>query len=606
MEQMPAWEVRIRARRLGLPRPARDAQDRAVAVATTDAGTIELHWWRTGDQTIRQATDRVEGTIAGMLDPTGEYLWWFDDRSGDEKGVWRRQIFDSPPGNCEDATRLPAAYSSGLALGVGVAVVGSSDEGGVRIHLVEGDHEARLLYSHTEEASVGDLSRDDSLVAIEHSEHGDSRHPAIRVLRVTDGSTVGDLHDGPGKAVHPIAFAPGPGDSRLLVLHERAGTPALMIWDPVQGNETEITVDAPGEVEDADWWPDGRSVLVALSHQARTRLVRVTLDTLTTERIGPDAGTVRAFTVLGDGQVWASWSSAAESSSIRRFELTTTAPGDVLLRPPGPTAPPSVAVTDLWVDGPGGPIHALLRRPTGADTTFPLPLIVEAHGGPTAHDVDAFDPYASAWVDHGFAVVQVNYRGSTGYGAAWRDALEARVGHTELADIRAVRDHLVDAGIADSKRVVLAGASWGGYLTLLGLGTQPEAWSLGIAGVPVADYVAAYEDEMDALKAFDRSLFGGSPADVPERYADASPINYVDSVRAPVLILAGANDPRCPIRQIDNYVECLRRNGTSHQVYRYDAGHGSLVNDERVRQLRVELDFVAQHLKAQTPNNSAP
>ena len=131
---------------------------------------------------------------------------------------------------------------------------------------------------------------------------------------------------------------------------------------------------------------------------------------------------------------------------------------------------------------------------------------------------------------------------------------------------------------------------------LLGLGTYPDRWALGLAGVPVADYVAAYEDEMEALKAFDRSLFGGSPEEVPVKYADASPITYVEAVRAPVLILAGENDPRCPIRQIENYQMALQEREIPHEVYRYDAGHGSLVDDERVRQVRAELDFAPRHL----------
>jgi dipeptidyl aminopeptidase/acylaminoacyl peptidase len=253
-----------------------------------------------------------------------------------------------------------------------------------------------------------------------------------------------------------------------------------------------------------------------------------------------------------------------------------------------------VAVEDVWVDGPGGRIHALLRLP--ADATTPLPLLVDVHGGPTHHDVDAFDPYASAWVDHGYAEVQVNYRGSTGYGSAWRDALEQRVGHIELEDVCAVRDHLVAIGVADPERIVLAGRSWGGYLTLLGLGTRPDGWAVGLAGVPVADYVAAFEDEMEGLKAFDRSLFGGSPQEVPDKYADSSPLTYVEQVRAPVLVLAGENDPRCPIRQIENYVVRLEQLGHPHQVYRYDAGHGSLVDDERVKHMRLELDFAARHL----------
>jgi dipeptidyl aminopeptidase/acylaminoacyl peptidase len=261
--------------------------------------------------------------------------------------------------------------------------------------------------------------------------------------------------------------------------------------------------------------------------------------------------------------------------------------------------PGSVPIEDVWVDGPGGPVHALLRRPAGADGspfTGPLPTIIDVHGGPTHHDADVFRAYPSAWVDHGYAVVEVNYRGSTGYGSAWRDALDARVGHIELQDVVAVRDRLVADGIADPDRTVLAGASWGGYLTLLGLGTYPDRWVVGLAGVPVADYLAAYEDEMEGLKAFDRALFGGSPEQVPDKYHDSSPLTYVDGVTAPVLILAGENDPRCPIRQIENYVAVLEQRGIPHEVYRYEAGHGSLVDDERVKQVRLELDFAARHL----------
>ena len=87
-----------------------------------------------------------------------------------------------------------------------------------------------------------------------------------------------------------------------------------------------------------------------------------------------------------------------------------------------------------------------------------------------------------------------------------------------------MHDWAVESGLADPAACVLEGWSWGGYLTLLGLGRQPERWAVGCAGVPVADYVAAYEDEMEPLRAFDRSLFGGSPTEVPETYRTASPL----------------------------------------------------------------------------------
>src|SRR5205085_6731675 len=137
---------------------------------------------------------------------------------------------------------------------------------------------------------------------------------------------------------------------------------------------------------------------------------------------------------------------------------------------------------------------------------------------------------------------------------------------------------------------------WGGYLTLLGLGTQPDVWAVGLAAVPVADYVTAYNDEMEGLKALDRTLLGGTPEEVPERFRASSPLTYVDEVRAPVYISAGVDDPRCPIRQVENYVQRLEQRGHPHEVYRYDAGHGSLVVEERIKQVRLELDFAQRYV----------
>lgn len=580
---------------MSLPRWARDAPNRC-AVTATSGGALEVHSFDVATSTLTQATSRREGTARTLIDPAGEWLWWFDDGDGDEFGIWRRQPFGSGPQHpAEVATPLPPAYSAGIVLGrKGLAVVARNDESyGTQIHVVVPNAPARLLYAHPEDAGVGALSEDGNLVAIVHSEHGDARHLAIRVLRVNDGSTVAQLWDGKGKGVEPLGFAPVAADPRLLVLHERRGRGELLIWNVLTGEQRELDPIPAGEVADASWFDSATHLLASVNHQARTRLFRVDLASSTWEPIGPTDGTVLSETTRPDGDVWALWSSAAQPPAVRNLA------GEVVLVPPGDPAPASVPVQDVWVKGPGGPVHALLRRPVTEDTApvpGPLPLLIEVHGGPHAHDVDAFHAYPSAWVDHGFAVVQVNYRGSTGYGSTWRDAMDTRVGHTELEDVVAVRDHLVRTGVADPARVVLNGASWGGYLTLLGLGTYPDRWSLGLASVPVADYVTAYEDEMEGVKAFDRALFGGSPEQVPDKYRDSNPISYVDAITVPVLIMAGENDPRCPIRQIENYLSRLAEHGVRHEVYRYDAGHGSLVDAEQVRQVKVEISFTTRYL----------
>ncbi|GGS85664.1 S9 family peptidase [Streptomyces chromofuscus] len=591
-EDMPDWEKRFRAPRVSLPDWAEDAPDRSLFVSNA-TGTYELYAWdrATGEQ--RQATNRPNGTTDGVLSPDGEWIWWFDDKDGDEFGVWRRQAFAGG----EDELAVPGldpSYPAGLALGRDgrTAVVGrSTDEDGTTIHLARVGEAPVEIYRHRESAGVGDLSHDGSLIAVEHTEHGDAMHSALRVLR-PDGTPVAELDDTKGGTVElgleVLGFAPVERDTRLLIGHQRRGRWEPLVWDVATGEESDLALDLPGDVS-AEWYPDGSGLLIGHSHEARGELFRYDLRTRELVKVPTPTGTVSGATARPDGTVEYLWSSAAEPSSVR-----STA-GGVVLDPPGMKSPGSVPVEDVWVEGPGGRIHALVQKPVGA--SGPLPTVFDIHGGPTWHDSDSFAAGPAAWVDHGYAVVRVNYRGSTGYGRAWTDALKHRVGLIELEDIAAVREWAVGSGLADPERLILTGGSWGGYLTLLGLGTQPDAWTLGIAAVPVADYVTAYHDEMEALKAMDRTLLGGTPEEVPERFAASSPLTYVDRVKAPVYISAGVNDPRCPIRQIENYVGRLEERGAVHEVYRYDAGHGSLVVDERIKQVRLELDFAARHLK---------
>ncbi|HYT25337.1 MAG TPA: prolyl oligopeptidase family serine peptidase, partial [Actinomycetota bacterium] len=268
--------------------------------------------------------------------------------------------------------------------------------------------------------------------------------------------------------------------------------------------------------------------------------------------------------------------------------------GDAVLRPPGPRAPGGVAYESWAFANPAGDrVHGFLAAPAGPG---PHPTVLLVHGGPHHHDADSFSPEVQAWVDHGWAVGLVNYRGSTGYGKAWQDVLEGDPGRPEVEDVVAGRDDLVARGVADPDRVVIAGASWGGYVTLQTIGTAPDGWRAALAVVPVADYVSAYADESEGLQALDRSLFGGGPEEKPELFAERSPITHAGEVKVPVLLMVGENDTRCPLQQVLNYAERLTELGKEFELDRFDAGHGALVVDERIRQAEVELDFAARHV----------
>jgi dienelactone hydrolase len=578
------WQARFRAPRVSLPDWAEDAPQRSL-YASDVSGVVEQYAWDRDTDTHRQVTDRPNGTLAATLSPDGETIWWFADTDGDEFGVWMTQPFPGGP----DTVALPQvgpAYPAGLEIGHRVVAVGRSTDDGSELWIAPAGGSPSVFYATPDTASVDALSRDDTLLVYSHSEHGDPRYPALRVLRTDDLGLVADKWDGEGRGLHALSFCPVAGDQRLLVGHERRGREELLIWDVAADTETELVLDLPGDVT-AGWYPDGSALLVGHDHAARSELYRYDLATAALVQLETPRGVVRGATARPDGTVELAWSSSEKPPVIRRAD------GPVVLAAPGAEPPAAYPVEDRWVPGPGGDVHALLVRPAGK---APFATAFLVHGGPEALDDDSYRARRAAYVDAGYAVVHVNYRGSSGYGSQWRDALTGRPGLTELEDVGAVYDALVAEGVVDPARAILSGGSWGGFLTLLGLGTQPERWAAGIAEVPVADYLAAYEDEMEGLRAYDRALFGGSPQEVHDVYVRSSPITYVDAVAAPVLVVAGANDPRCPIRQIDNYLAALDEHGKAHEVYRFDAGHGSLVIEETIRQVEVALGFALRHV----------
>ena len=220
-----------------------------------------------------------------------------------------------------------------------------------------------MIYRHPDPASVDALTRDDELLVISHSEHGDPRYPALRVLRTADTTedepaVVAEKWDGEGRGLHALEFGPLPDDRRLLVGHERRGREELLIWDVVADTETEIVLDLPGDVT-AGLYPDGSALLVGHDHAARSELYRYDLASGALEKLDTPPGVVRGATARPDGTVELAWSSSARPPVIRRAD------GPVVLSVSDEEPPAAYPVEDRWVPGPGGDVHALLVRPEG-------------------------------------------------------------------------------------------------------------------------------------------------------------------------------------------------------------------------------------------------
>lgn len=150
---------------------------------------------------------------------------------------------------------------------------------------------------------------------------------------------------------------------------------------------------------------------------------------------------------------------------------------------------------------------------------------------------------------------------------------------------------LVENKIAQPDKVLLTGDSYGGFLTLQALGRRPDLWAGGMAVVAIVDWLLLYEESNEGLRGYQRSLFEGTPEEKPEAHRIASPITYAADVKAPILVIQGSNDSRCPPRQMQVYEEKLKSLGKDITVHWFDAGHVSMANDEQIAHMEMKLKF---------------
>jgi dipeptidyl aminopeptidase/acylaminoacyl peptidase len=597
MSSLPTWVRRFRAPILSFPSWAPDAPDRLV-LASTEGGSYQLVAWDRATGRRRQVTQDPVGVLEGRPTRDGEQVIWFRDETGAEAGTYVVAPFDEDVPPEPLFTGLPEGWAQGLAIGRRRSIAGVSTAEGFAIWASEGDAPARVVHQHPEPVHVSGgsgmtgsidrqaLSADETVAVLEVMDDGDVFHPALRAIDAQTGATLAELRYA-GLALAGFGFSPVRGDQRVAITHERTGERQPALWNPVTGQVDDLALDLDGVVEPVDWWPDGTALLLLQLVEGRHRLHAYDLATGAVEPLETEPGSITAAAVRPDGEVW-----YRVHNGLHPARLLAVGSPTPVLAPHGPEAPAGRPFETWWFANPAGQrVHGFIVRPEGDG---PHPVMLRVHGGPHSTDMDRWAPDLQAHVDAGFLVAMVNYRGSEGFGQAWRDELVGNAGFGELEDVIAGLDDLVARGVADPARVVLAGWSWGGYVTLLGLGRHPDRWAAGVAGVPVADYVAAYEDEVPMLQALDRALLGGSPETVPIQYVERSPITYADSVRAPLLVLAGENDSRCPIRQVRNYVDRLHARGVEPEVYTYLTGHASYDVEERIRQTAIVLDFLAR------------
>ncbi|MGD1048208.1 MAG: S9 family peptidase, partial [Candidatus Krumholzibacteriaceae bacterium] len=245
-------------------------------------------------------------------------------------------------------------------------------------------------------------------------------------------------------------------------------------------------------------------------------------------------------------------------------------------------------------------IHGYLTVPRGVKDKN-LPLLVMPHGGPWARDEWGYDPYAQFFANRGYAMLQMNFRGSTGYGKKFLNAGNKQWGDAMQNDITDGVRYLVKKGIADPKQVAIFGGSYGGYATLAGLAFTPDVYAAGISYVGPSNIITLLNSippYWAVLKAtFNERVGDPSKPEDAERLKRQSPLFSAKNITAPLLVVQGANDPRVKKAESDQIVVALRDLGRDVEyIVAPDEGHGFAGADNRMA-LSVAIEkFLSKHL----------
>ncbi|HEV8470647.1 MAG TPA: S9 family peptidase [Candidatus Limnocylindria bacterium] len=577
-----------------------------VAFSWNRSGTFEVYSVPLEGERIFQLTDAGERSVWPRWSPDARMLAflrdsggnecfdiWLVDRDGEherkltnEPGVMHRDIAWSP-----DGTKL--AYTANAA-GKGFAV-----------HIVDATTgDTRALTDGARDDFQPRWSPDGQRLAY-WSRRESTRTNADLFVVPASGGEARRLETRGGVDGESIDGRWSPDGSRISFTTDTRGRQEIAIATYQAGDlgrierMTENIHDEYGAV----WRPDGRALDYLHDEDAAVSLRRVfTISHAdhgvadlpgmhSSPAIGPDSDrTVYLFS--SPTRPWDVFVTHERATEARA--LTRSLPAAI---------DPATLVEPLHVRYPGADgedVPALLFIPyTEALRGERVPpAIINIHGGPTHQHHREWNVATQLFVNAGYVVLAPNVRGSTGYGRKWREANRHDWGGKDLEDVARGVEWLGDAKVADPARVGAYGASYGGYLTLMSLALRPESFAAGVSVVGVVSWKTMHDTTRGDLRDYlVREL--GDPVKDAELYRERSPLTHASKIRAPLLILQGANDPRVPQSEAEQVVKALRDGGKKHEYHVYAGeGHGFRVTENRIDSLRRALDWFDRHLAA--------
>jgi dipeptidyl aminopeptidase/acylaminoacyl peptidase len=547
----------------------------------------------------KQITSGNDPITIASLSPTGDRVVYLQDKDGNElhhlfivskKGGKPRQISRDPqrtwnarwhPKGKEVARSYSAKDLCGLEI----------------FDLKTG--EIFVLREQRTPFFIADYSYDGKWIAC--TEYGGGKDPKNQQVIVVSRSCPTDtitykIKDG-SKEFYPswsyddkkLAFLSDANGKNQVVIQDFKGTKRLFM--PLKEGEEVADMQGPC------WGSTNDQVYYAVAKHSRIRLYMHPLNKEKTALPFPE-GTIMFYKVSKDGEtIIALHSSLSSPYTIylnkigsKTVEPLTSQKYKVNLAKLAKPKP-------VWYKSFDGlKIHSWYL-PAGYGKA-PHPALVWPHGGPWWQTYDMWGAYLQSISQSGFAVLAPNFRGSTGYGAEFRNMDLSDAGGGDLEDVVTGAKWLAKQRGIDKSKIAIMGGSYGGFMTLIALTRKPEVFAAGVAMVPVTDWQETYELSDAEYRKFMEELFEGTPDKKGKLYRDRSPITHISQIKAPVLISCGRNDSRCPIQPVEKFVKKLEKMGHPHS-FKIEEKKGHLGGrvDATIREVTTAVEYLKKTMK---------
>ena len=530
------------------------------------------------------------------------------------------------PAGCRYADLSPAPDGHSLvAVREDHRSSGEATNAVVRLDVDQANDEGQLLFDRSDFVAWPRVSGDGQRLAWVTWDHPAMPWDSTQ-LWVGDLSTAGlsnprVIAGGPGESVLEPQWA---ADGSLYFLSDRSGWANLYRWrgDAAEAVEAVLAIDA--ELGGPTWQLGTRSYALTSNGQALLRVNRGSVDSLLLLDLnsGAQRGLDLPFVAFGSVGLLDDDTAFAVASSVDQLPMLVTIhlssgeysvvrrAGDAVIAPAWVSRPQAIEFpTKPGPDGSSRSAQAWFYPPTSpAHQPLPgekPPLLVMLHGGPTSHAGPAFKSAVQFWTTRGFAVVDVNYGGSTGFGRAYRERLRGQWGVVDLQDAVAAVDYLAGQGWVDGERVAIRGGSAGGFTVLSALAFT-DRFAVGINYYGVADLETLATD----THKFESRYLDGLIAPLPEGralYRARSPAHHMAQCRAALITFQGSADRAVPPQQSRDIVEAAKAAGCAVAYLEFEGeGHGFRQGPNIVRALEHELVFLGRVFGYQPAEDLAP